>query len=367
MNRLKKRYSEILDWLESLNENKIVPGLDRMQELMHYLGNPEKELEIIMIGGTNAKGSTCFSLNSTLTKVGIKTGCFTSPHLHSVRERILLGNELIPIEEFHAYLSKIKEITTEFQIKPTYFEVLTAMAYHYFNSKNVDYAIMEIGLGGEWDAVNIGQARIAILTTLGLDHEEYLGNTLESIAITKSKIVKDKTVVITGWPKEYHKFIPPSWNFNYGKDINDWIRYVLKILKLDCPVDIIPIPGRYEIAGNFTLDTAHNTQAIKFLMNKKGDYQKILIGILKDKDIENIICSFPKDCEVLVCNLETERGVSSSKLNEICLKHGYQSTEFAGVSDAMEYAAHHKTLVTGSFYTVSAAREFLKLEGYDEL
>ncbi len=367
MNRLKKRYSEILDWLESLNENKIVPGLDRMQELMHYLGNPEKELEIIMIGGTNAKGSTCFSLNSTLTKVGIKTGCFTSPHLHSVRERILLGNELIPIEEFHAYLSKIKEITTEFQIKPTYFEVLTAMAYHYFNSKNVDYAIMEIGLGGEWDAVNIGQARIAILTTLGLDHEEYLGNTLESIAITKSKIVKDKTVVITGWPKEYHKFIPPSWNFNYGKDINDWIRYVLKILKLDCPVDIIPIPGRHEIAGNFTLDTAHNTQAIKFLMNKKGDYQKILIGILKDKDIENIICSFPKDCEVLVCNLETERSVSSSKLNEICLKHGYQSTEFAGVSDAMEYAAHHKTLVTGSFYTVSAAREFLKLEGYDEL
>jgi dihydrofolate synthase/folylpolyglutamate synthase len=226
---------------------------------------------------------------------------------------------------------------------------------------------MEIGLGGEWDAVNIGQARIAILTTLGLDHEEYLGNTLESIAITKSKIVNDKTIVITGWPKEYHKFIPPSWNFNYGKDINDWIRYVLKVLKLDCPVSIIPIPGRYEIAENFTLDTAHNTQAIKFLMNKNGDYQKILIGILKDKDIANIICSFPKDCEILVCNLETERGVSSSKLSEICLKHGYQSTEFAGVCDAMEYAARHKTLVTGSFYTVSAAREFLKLEGYDEL
>ena len=288
MNRLNKMYSKIRNWLESLNENKIVPGLNRMQELMQYLGNPEKELEIIMIGGTNAKGSTSFSLNSTLTKAGIKTGCFTSPHLHSVRERILLGEEFIPIDEFHACLSQIKEITTEFQIKPTYFEVLTATAYHYFNSKKVDYAIMEIGLGGEWDAVNIGQARIAILTTLGLDHEEYLGNTLESIAITKSKIVNDKTVVITGWPREYHKFIPQCWDFNYGKDVNDWIRYVLKVLKLDCSVDIVPIPGRYEIAGNFTLDT-------------------------------------------------------------------------------MEYAARHKTLVTGSFYTVSAAREFLKLEGYDEL
>ena len=102
-------------------------------------------------------------------------------------------------------------------------------------------------------------------------------------------------------------------------------------------------------------------------MNKRGDYQKILIGILKDKDIGNMICSFPKDCEILVCNLETERGVSSSKLSEICLKHGYQSIEFARVSDAMGYAARHKTLVTGSFYTVSAAREFLKLKGYDEL
>ena len=367
MNRLKKRYSEILDWLESLNENKIVPGLDRMQELMHYLGNPEKELEIIMIGGTNAKGSTCFSLNSTLTKAGIKTGCFTSPHLHSVRERILLGEELIPIEEFCACLSKIKEITTEFRIKSTYFEVLTATAYYYFNSKNVDYALMEIGLGGEWDAVNIGQARIAILTTLGLDHEEYLGNTLESIAITKSKIVNDKTVVITGWPKEYHKFIPQCWNFNYGKDTNDWIRYALKVLKLDCPVNIISIPGRYEIAENFTLDTAHNTQAIKFLMNKRGDYQKILIGILKDKNVEEIIGALPKNSELLLCSLDTKRGVPLSRLKDACIKQGYMCKEFGSVGEAMEYATGSETLVTGSFYTISAAREFLKLEGYDVL
>ena len=120
-------------------------------------------------------------------------------------------------------------------------------------------------------------------------------------------------------------------------------------------------------AGDFTLDTAHNTQAIKFLMNKKADYQKILIGILKDKNAKEIICSFPKNCEILLCNLNTERGVPSSKLKDVCLRHGYMSKEFESVGDAMEYATGSKTLVTGSFYTVSAAREFLKLEGHDEL
>ena len=367
MNRLKIEYFKILEWLESLNENKIVLGLERMNELMNHLGNPEKELKIIMIGGTNAKGSTCFSLNSTLVKAGIKTGCFTSPHLHSVRERILLGEELIPMEEFNACLSKIRDITAEFRIKPTYFEVLTAAAYYYFYSQSVEYAIMEIGLGGEWDAVNVGQAKIAILTTLGFEHEEYLGNTLEAIAITKARIVEDKTTVITGWPNEYHTLIPKCRDLNYGKKTNDWVECALNVLGLDCPVNIVKVPGRYEISGDFTLDTAHNTQAIKFLMNKKADYQKILIGILKDKNAKEIICSFPKNCEILLCNLNTERGVPSSKLKDVCLRHGYMSKEFESVGDAMEYATGSKTLVTGSFYTVSAAREFLKLKGYDEL
>ena len=99
MNRLKKDYIKILDWLDFLNEDKIVPGLERIKELMHHLGNPQEKLEIVMIGGTNAKGSTCFSLNSSLNSAGIKSGCFTSPHLHSIRERIRIGEKIISIEE----------------------------------------------------------------------------------------------------------------------------------------------------------------------------------------------------------------------------------------------------------------------------
>ncbi|MED6305447.1 MAG: Mur ligase family protein [Candidatus Thermoplasmatota archaeon] len=367
MGRLKVEYHKILKWLESLNENRIVPGLERMEKLMMHLGNPEKELEIVMIGGTNAKGSTCFSLNSTLSRGGFKTGCFTSPHLHSVRERILIGNEIIPMEEFNACLAKIKDITEEFRIKPTYFEVLTSVAYYYFHSKNVDYAIMEIGLGGEWDAVNIGKAKIAILTTLGFEHEEYLGNTLESIAKTKARIVDEETAVITGWPSEYHALIPECQSLVYGKEIADWIGHVLKVLKLNCPVNMVQVSGRYEIAGDFTLDTAHNVQAIRFLIDKKADYQKILIGILKDKNVEEIIGALPKNSELLLCSLETERGVPLSRLKDACIKQGYMCKEFGSVGEAMEYATGSETLVTGSFYTISAAREFLKLEGHDEL
>ena len=367
MNRLKTEYSKIIDWLEALNENKIVPGLERIEELMRHLGNPEKKLEIIMIGGTNAKGSTSFSLNSTFTKAGIEAGCFTSPHLHSVRERIRIGNELISIKECNFVLSKIKNIIEEFGLKPTYFEVLTAAAYYYFHSKEVNYAIMEIGLGGEWDAVNIGQARLAILTTLGLDHVEYLGNKLEDIAKTKSLIVKESTTVVTGWPREYHKFIPECKKLYHGERMVDWLEYTLSFLKLKCAIDLCSIPGRQEVSGEFTLDTAHNPQAIRFLIQKSEEYEKIVIGLLKDKDLKNIISSLPKNSEILACNLKTKRALPNWKLIEICNKYGYKNRKFETVMDAMKYSTGSKTLVTGSFYTISAAREYLELEGHDEL
>ena len=105
----------------------------------------------------------------------------------------------------------------------TYFEILTALAYQYFLVK-VDFAIMEIGLGGEWDAVNVADAEIAILTTLGLDHTEYLGNSLDEIAKTKAKIVREETTVITGWEKNYHKHIPRCKNIFHAKTIGDWIK-----------------------------------------------------------------------------------------------------------------------------------------------
>jgi len=367
MNRLKKDYREILDWLDFLNEGKIVPGLDRIEELMHHLENPQKKLEIIMIGGTNAKGSTCFSLNSMFNKAGMKSGCFTSPHLHSVRERIRIGDQIIPIDMFNSIMSKIKNIVENEDIKPTYFEVLTAAAYYYFNSESVDYAIMEIGLGGEWDSVNIGHAKIAILTTLGLDHQEYLGDEIKKIGETKAKIVDEMTIVVTGWPSNYHNLIPKCKRVHYGENMVDWLKLTTNILNLEVEIVIEKVPGRNELFEEFTLDTAHNPQAIEYVISENNDYEKIVIGILKDKDSKNMICSLPEKCEILVCNLYSERALSSSNLSEICDNNGYKNKEFNTVEDAMQYAKGNRTLVTGSFYTVSAARECLKLKGYSEL
>ena len=367
MNRLKNDYCKILDWLDFLNEGKIVPGLERIKELMNHLGNPQEKLEIVMIGGTNAKGSTCFSLNSTLNKAGIKSGCFTSPHLHSVRERIQIGKEIISIKNFTSILSKIKNISEDIGVKPTYFEALTAAAYQYFHSENVDYALMEIGLGGEWDAVNIGQAKIAILTTLGLDHQDYLGNEIEQIGKTKAKIVDEETIVITGWEHRRHHLIPKCKRLHYGENVSDWLELAVNTLNLDIKTVMEKVPGRNERFKEFTLDTAHNPQAIRFTISRSNDYEKIIIGILNDKDAESIINELPKQSEILICDLKTERALPASKLREICENNGYQSRKFDNVREAMQYAKGSKTLVTGSFYTVSSARVYLKLERYSEL
>ena len=367
MRRVEKKYSDAIEWLDSLNQNKIVPGLERIAKLMNILENPQKKLKIIIIGGTNAKGSTCLNLNHNLTKNRLRIGCFTSPHIHSVRERIRIGKELINKDEFTDILNLLREIVNENKIEATYFEILTAAAYQYFHIKNVNYAIMEVGLGGEWDAVNIGDADIAILTTLGIDHVNYLGSELEGIATTKAKIVRENSVVITGWSEKYHKYIPKCQSLIHCDYIEKWVEETMNIIGVKQPVEIIEIPGRYEKIDEFILDTAHNTQAIQFLISQNKEYDKIIIGMMKDKDIKNIIGCLPKKCEILVCNLKTERSASSDELAAVCQNLGYNYKKFNNIKQAMEYSKHHKTLITGSFYTVSEAREYLKLEGHSEL
>ena len=360
-------YKKSLKWLEDLNQNKIVPGLERIQKIMKLLGNPQDKLRVISIGGTNAKGSTSHNLSMTLMQTGKKIGCFTSPHLHSVRERIKINNENINEEEFAQNLFDLRDLAKKNNLEMTYFEILTALAYKYFLNKRVDFAIMEIGLGGEWDAVNVADAEIAILTTLGLDHTEYLGNSLDEIAKTKAKIVRKETIVITGWEKNYHKYIPRCKNIFHAEAIGDWIKICVKCLDLSIMPIIDTIPGRQETYLNFTLDTAHNQQAINFLLRNNKKYQIIILGILNDKDIEKFICELPNDCVVLACNLDSERSATSREIANICKKKNIMCKQYESVRKAIESVNREKTLITGSFYTVSEAREYFKLDGYSEL
>ena len=360
-------YKKALNWLEDLNQNKIVPGLERIQTMMRLLGNPHDELRIISIGGTNAKGSTSYNLSKTLMQSSKKIGCFTSPHLHSVRERIKINDKNISQKDFTKNLLELKELSELNDLKMTYFEILTALAYLYFQNEKVDYAIMEIGLGGEWDAVNVADAEIAILTTLGLDHTDYLGNSLIEIATTKAKIVRENSIVITGWDNIYHKYIPKSSELHKGKSVKEWIEICVQCLKLPIRPIISEIPGRRENHLNFTLDTAHNRQAINYLLNINKKYQKVILGMLKDKDIETFVSELPKNCTVLACNLDSERSATSEYMSAICEKLGLKCEQHESVDEAILSVNDEKTLITGSFYTVAEARKYFKLEGYSEL
>jgi dihydrofolate synthase/folylpolyglutamate synthase len=171
--------------------------------LMELLGNPQNKLKVIHIAGTSGKGSTAYMTSAALSSQGYKVGLTVSPHILHLLERIQIANHMISEELFCAYLQEIvpsleKMKQSEYG-QPTFFEIMVALAYHIFYKVKVDVAVIETGLGGRWDATNtvIREDKIAVLTRIGFDHMEYLGNTLTSIATEKSKIIHRKNHVIT--------------------------------------------------------------------------------------------------------------------------------------------------------------------------
>lgn len=176
-------------------------GLDNIRALLSRIGNPHHNLTFIHIAGTNGKGSVCAILNALLTAAGHRTGMFTSPHLVSLRERFKINNRIISCRDFVASFKKVYDAVTQMNtagIYPTFFEVVTAMALHYFARKEVQFVIWETGLGGTYDATNAVDARYAVITTVERDHCEYLGDTLEQIARDKAGIIKPSAQFFTG-------------------------------------------------------------------------------------------------------------------------------------------------------------------------
>jgi dihydrofolate synthase/folylpolyglutamate synthase len=172
------------------------PGLERIKKIMETFGNPQDKLHVILVTGTNGKGSVVSYLSSILKEAGKKVGSYYSPHLIEYNERIRINNVPISDAKFKKYEKKILGLFKS-GMEMTEFEALTAVAYCYFFDEKVDFAIMEIGMGGALDATNIANAEIGIITNVALDHTEYLGNTVEDIAREKAGIVK-RGVCITG-------------------------------------------------------------------------------------------------------------------------------------------------------------------------
>ncbi len=194
-------YDEAMIFFKKLTKFGWNPGLQRIQKLMSLLDNPEKKLKVIHIGGTNGKGSTSAMVASILQEAGYRVGLFTSPHLHSYTERIQINRVQIEKERLAQLLNTIKpymeQMVADGYEHPTEFEVYTAMALLYFAQEKVDFAVIEVGLGGLIDSTNVVDPLVAVITNVGMDHMDYLGSTIQEITRVKAGIIKPGCKVVT--------------------------------------------------------------------------------------------------------------------------------------------------------------------------
>lgn len=188
-------YDEVLAHLDALQMHKIKLGLGAMQDFLAKVGRPEKSLKCIHLAGTNGKGSVCAAIASVLNLSGYKVGVYTSPHLSSVRERFRIGNDYISEESFAKIGSRICKVLGEDHI--TYFEFTTALGLLWFAESDVDLVLLETGMGGRLDATNVVTPLLSVITSVSMDHEAYLGDTLTAIAGEKAGIIKAKVPVVS--------------------------------------------------------------------------------------------------------------------------------------------------------------------------
>ena len=172
------------------------PGLENTLRLMAHVGNPHEKLRAIHVAGTNGKGSTSHLIAAVLQAAGYKVGLYTSPHLVSLTERIRINGVPIPEHEVAQFIEKNKAFLDETQ--PSFFETMTAMAFAYFVAQEVDFAVVEVGLGGRLDSTNVLTPILSVITNIGLDHTEFLGNTLAKIAREKAGIIKPGVPCVIG-------------------------------------------------------------------------------------------------------------------------------------------------------------------------
>ena len=198
-----QQYQEAIDWLfvqipsyQTDGQKAYKPGLENITRLCELFGNPQEKLKMIHIGGTNGKGSTSNMLASVLQEAGYKIGLYNSPHLIDFTERIKINGENCDKEFVYHFIQKLRNLPED--ITPSFFEFTTIMAFEYFYQKNVDYAIIEVGLGGRLDSTNIITPLVSAITNVALDHQDLLGNTIEEISREKAGIIKPNIQIISG-------------------------------------------------------------------------------------------------------------------------------------------------------------------------
>jgi dihydrofolate synthase/folylpolyglutamate synthase len=275
----------------------IQPGLEVTTALLEKLGNPHKSLKCIHVAGTNGKGSVCAMMESVLRTSGFKTGLYTSPHLFRFNERFRINGREIPDPVLEQLIADVEKAAQSLPTRPaTFFEISTAMAFEYFKREKVDYAVIETGMGGRWDATNVIQPVLSVITRIDFDHAEYLGTEIEKIAGEKAGIIKSGAPVICGpMPVEAEAVI-----YKEAKEKK------------------VPILGSDEAVFFQVLDARRDDQLLN-IEASGHDYQNVRLPLAGNFQLEN--------CGIAVAALEDLADIENIRLQ---MKRGLEAVKWPG-------------------------------------
>ena len=395
-------YRETIDWLEKIptsfdsNYNNYELKLNSIKSFLDFLENPQDNLKIIHVGGTNGKGSTCHIISSILQEHGFSTGIFSSPHIYDFKERIKINSNYIDENFIVDFVNDNYEYILKSDL--SFFEISFAISLCYFRLKKPEYSIIEVGLGGRLDATNIIKPLISIITNIGFDHKKFLGNNLVDIAKEKAGIIKNGVPVVIGesntvlnnifestalrnnskiyYANKRNKIYETDLNGSYqNKNINTAVLAINNIFsfKINEAKTLNGIKnvkkntnliGRWQTIKNdpkIIFDIAHNVNSLELIFKELESIKseiKVVFGTLDKIDQLKCLEIFPKTIKYYLCSPKTKRAMQVSKLSQKAdkLKINYKS--FNSVKSAYNNAVMDSSnddviVVTGSTYLFS--------------
>lgn len=377
-------YQETLNWMFSQlpmyqrqGQTAFKKDLTNILAFAEVLENPHQKFKSIHVGGTNGKGSTSHMIASILQEAGLKVGLYTSPHLKNYTERIRINGEEIERDYVVDFISNHKTFLEHQGL--SFFEMTVGLAFNYFADQKVDIAVVEVGLGGRLDSTNIITPEISVITNIGYDHMQFLGETLPEIAFEKAGIIKEKVPVIIGEKQEEttsvfdKKAKETSSNITYASDnhldytsdllgtyqknnANTAVKAIeslgLEFMNethisngLKSVVSNTGFKGRWQVLQQnpkVICDTAHNREGLTYVMKQlqqeKFDVLHIVLGVVNDKKLGDILSFFPKNAHYYFCKPDIPRGLSEEELQQKSIEFGLKGNAYNSVSEAYEKA-----------------------------
>lgn len=376
-------YTETLDWMfaqlpmfQRDGKTAFKKDLTNSVAFSKHLNYPEKKFKSIHVAGTNGKGSTSHMIASILQEAGYKVGLYTSPHLKDFRERIKINGEVILEAEVVDFIAENKSFLKQHNL--SFFEMTVGLAFDCFAKQEVDIAVIEVGLGGRLDSTNIITPEVSVITNIGFDHMQFLGETLSEIAFEKAGIIKNEVPVVIGEFQEEtypvfekvakeHKsplFLASSTiKGNYESDLkgNYQIHNIKTVLQsiailktkgfsiseenikngLQKVVENTGLLGRWQTLKEqpkVICDTGHNKEGLRYVFKqlKQESFKKlhIVFGVVNDKDLNSILPLFPRNATYYFCKPNIPRGLNATDLQKKCLKFDLVGNVYSSVKEA---------------------------------